>query len=113
MRAPAVFLVIAGLGLAAVACEELNRPAYVPQTSPRVNCFSDVECGSGTKCSKGPNDVQGVCVDPKAPPGSSAPAPAKPAPGTDGADAGFAPTAPGSGSLPPPPPPPSDGDVHI
>lgn len=118
-------LVVALCAAGAVACEEMNRPAYVPKSTPRHECFSDVECPGG-KCFKGPNDVQGVCGKPEtastadggpmivvAEAGAPLPPP--------GAGDGHTPTqdtpapAPSPSPLPPPPPPPppSPGDTEI
>jgi hypothetical protein len=85
----------------AVACEDLNKPAYVPHSEPRKSCFSDVEC-PGSKCVKASgNDVQGMCDAPNAP-------------STAGGDAGPA-TAPDAPPAPssPPAPQPQPGDLQI
>lgn len=44
-----------------VACADMQKPAPVPYSAPRTSCFSDVEC-PGSKCQKGPNDIQGICA---------------------------------------------------
>jgi hypothetical protein len=110
------------LALAAVAataaCEEMNRPAYVPKARPRHECFSDVECPGG-KCFKGPNDVQGVCGQPQAAPGASDAGPqiviadGGAEPPALGAPPSDAPTATPTGAPAPPPPPPSPNDTQL
>jgi hypothetical protein len=44
------------------ACDDVNKPAYVPKSEPRTTCFTDVEC-PGSKCVKpSANEIQGHCA---------------------------------------------------
>jgi hypothetical protein len=65
MRAAAAFFLLAvapAALLALSACDDLNRPLGHPHAEPRRKCFSDVECPSNLKCTKGPQDIEGQCV---------------------------------------------------
>lgn len=44
----------------------------VPHSEPRNTCFSDVECASGKKCIKGPQEIRGWCADPREAAGGAA-----------------------------------------
>lgn len=84
------------------ACDDLNKPMAHPQSQPRRKCFSDVECSSNLKCTKGPQDIEGVCV------------PRTAADGNGGSDAG---ATPGDGGSSTPAPAPTitaqPGDIQI
>lgn len=77
MRAAVAILLLAVAPAAVVACDDLNKPLGHPQSEPRRKCFSDVECPSNLKCTKGPQDIEGQCVprtavdEAGAPPGAS------------------------------------------
>lgn len=75
MRAVVVFLLLAVAPAAVVACDDLNKPLAHPHSEPRRKCFSDVECPSNLKCSKGPQDIEGQCIPRTASDEGGAPSP--------------------------------------
>jgi hypothetical protein len=89
------------LGVATSACDDLNKPAYVPKSEPRKSCFSDVEC-PGAKCVKTGGEVQGRCEAPDA--GTTI---------TNGAPDASAPRGDDDRPVFPPAPNPEPGDIHI
>jgi hypothetical protein len=103
MAAPLRVLLLVVLpfaGALVVACDDLNRPAYVPKSEVRKQCFSDVEC-PGSKCIKtSADEIQGHCADTASSADGGAP------PGEGGA-------APPSSTGPAPGVQPQPGDIQI
>ena len=104
LRLTFAFLGCAFAPFLASACDDINRPAHVPRSQVRTECFSDVECPSNKKCLKGPNDVQGVCTSTDGGPGAE-PTPGQGTPGST--------LAPVPAPVPTPSPTPHPGDVQL
>jgi hypothetical protein len=48
--------------LTLAACDDVNKPAYVPKSEPRTTCFTDVECPGGKCLKPSANEIQGHCT---------------------------------------------------
>lgn len=93
-RLVAVLVALGIAAAAAAACDDMNRPAYVPKSEVRKQCFSDVECPGGKCVKPSGGDIQGHCAGPEA-------------------DAGAADADSADGPAPAPSVQPQPGDIQI